>query len=139
MGTAKTMWMEHTELKRHVEAIASDVHNGLEQAYCNHCDEFHEGDFREDDTPCPNCDELMGLRLLGGHDYTQDALDIQYYLASDKTYLGARILVAFGGPNIWIDTKRGEVEGYWGAETARASFHDDPMGVADAISDIFHC
>ena len=139
MGTAKTMWMEHTELKRHVEAIASDIHNGLEQAYCDHCDEFHEGDFREDDTPCPNCDELMELRLLGGHDYTQDALDIEYYVASDKTYLGARILVAFGGPNIWIDTKRGEVEGYWGGETARASFHDDPMAVADAISDIFHC
>jgi len=128
-----------TELQRHVKIIANDIHNGVVKAYCSHCDEFREDDFEGDGTPCPDCGCMLKLELLSGFDYTQDALDIEYYVASDKTYLGARILVAFGGPNIWIDTKRGEVEGYWGGETARASFHDDPMAVADAISDIFHC
>ena len=36
-------------------------------------------------------------------DYLEDVLDINYYVDQKKEYLGARILVAFGGPNIWID------------------------------------
>ena len=129
----------NTQLQNHVKAIAADIHDGAGQPYCDHCDEFHAVDFEEDETPCPDCGEVMKFQTLSGYDYLEDALDIEYYVASDKTYLGARILVAFGGPNIWIDTKRGEVEGHWGGETARASFHDDPMGVADAISELFHC
>ena len=42
--------------------------------------------------------------LISGHDYLADALDINYVVSADAQYLGARILVAFGGPNIWIDT-----------------------------------
>jgi len=35
------------------------------------------------------------------------------------------LLVAFGGPNIWIDTRRGIVEGYWWQNSAFQSFDTD--------------
>ena len=70
--------------------------------------------------------------------YLNDVLDIQYTVSSDlKTMLGARLLVSYGGPNIWIDTMRGEVEGFWGSETATAKFYEDPMGVEMAASDLY--
>ena len=56
--------------------------------------------------------------LISGHDYLADALEINYVVSQDAQYLGARILVAFGGPNIWIDTRAGFVEGHWWGDSA---------------------
>ena len=126
--------MENHDLKNQVKSIADDMHNGAQAPFCFHC-----GEYRNDEIACHDCHEPLVEVMMDGFDYISDALDFEFILSSDKTLIGARILVAFGGPDIWIDTKRGEVKGYWGGETARASFHDDPMSVADAISEIFHC
>ena len=59
-------------------------------------------------------------------DFLEGVLDFEWIVASDKeTLLGARLLVAFGGPNIWIDTRKGLVEGYWWSDSAFASFDAD--------------
>jgi hypothetical protein len=71
-------------------------------------------------------------------DYLQDALDIEYIVNSRKEYLGARVLVAFGGPNIWVDTRTGKVEGHWWGDSAYASFTDG-IGLDDALSELFNC
>lgn len=71
-------------------------------------------------------------------DYLQDVLDIEYIVNSKKEYLGARILVAFGGPNIWVDTRKGIVEGYWWGDKATASFEDN-LGLDDALNELFNC
>jgi len=71
-------------------------------------------------------------------DYLQDVLDIQYIVSGKGEYLGARILVAFGGPNIWVDTQRNVVEGYWWGAYARASFNDY-MDLDDALSELWAC
>ena len=49
-----------------------------------------------------------------------DAYDIAYTIGSDGAYRGVRLMVACGGPNIYIDTIRGEVVGYWWTDTATA-------------------
>jgi len=41
------------------------------------------------------------------------------------------LLVAFGGPNIWIDTRRGIVEGYWWQNSAFQSFDTDTDNARD--------
>lgn len=41
-------------------------------------------------------------------------LDIRIYSNLDKEFLGARIAVALGGPNIYLDTMKGVIEGFWG-------------------------
>ncbi len=49
-------------------------------------------------------------------EYIYDVLDIKYILNRDKTLSGVRLLVAFGGPNIWIDTSDCTIRGYWGGQ-----------------------
>ena len=43
-------------------------------------------------------------------DYFKDCLDIDYLVDSKKEYKGVRILVAFGGPNIYVSTISCQVE-----------------------------
>lgn len=91
---------------------------------------------------CISNPDLMELNDDGDHvsafDYLQDALDIEYIVNSRGEYLGARVLVAFGGPNIWINTRTGIVEGSWWADRAEASFKDE-LGLDDALSELWAC
>ena len=70
--------------------------------------------------------------------WMEDVLDIQYIINQDKTYRGARILVAFGGPNIWVNTQSGQVEGYWWGDNAFAGFMDN-IGLDDYLEEMYSC
>ena len=104
--------MSH-DLKNHVYAIARRI---------------TEADFNDiyDD----------GEEAVSAFDYLQDALDIEYIVNSKGEYLGARVLVAFGGPKIWINTRTGTVEGAWWSDRAEASFEDN-IGLDDALSELW--
>lgn len=55
-------------------------------------------------------------KYLNGESETfplDDVLDINYILNSDFSYKGCRLLLTFGGPNIWLDTCKGQLELYW--------------------------
>jgi hypothetical protein len=71
------------------------------------------------------------------YDYLQDALDIEYIVNSKGEYLGARILVAFGGPNIWINTRTKQVEGYWWGDSCIMSYSNDEMGIDEAVGELW--
>lgn len=73
------------------------------------------------------------------YDYLQDVLDIEYIVNSKGEYLGARVLVAFGGPNIWINTRTKQVEGYWWGDSCIMSYSRDEMGIDDAIGELWNC
>jgi hypothetical protein len=68
--------------------------------------------------------------------YEHEALDVQYVINSDRSYRGAYILVAFGGPNIWINTVHGTVQGFWGNESVELSY-EDSMGLDDFMADMY--
>lgn len=112
---------DHDRLQRHVDSIAYDIDNPTEADWYKEWMENNE----EEGEP-------------SAFDYIQDALDIQYIVSHDKAYLGARILVAFGGPNIWIDTRTKTVEGYWWMQKAFADYWDDPMDLDDACAELYH-
>lgn len=58
-------------------------------------------------------------------DYLTGVFDTEYVFESDgETPKSGIILVASGGPNIWVDFRWNEVRGFWYGETARASFED---------------
>jgi hypothetical protein len=67
-------------------------------------------------------------------DYLQDVYDINYTINSQRDYLGARLLVAGGGPNIWVNTKSNCVEGYWGSDEVSV-YYIDNLGLDDALED----
>ena len=68
------------------------------------------------------------------YSYFADALDIEYTISGNMDFLGARIAVTLGGPNIYINTRTGYVEGYWGTDKAEAWI---PSEVCDEINTIF--
>lgn len=48
--------------------------------------------------------------------------------------MGVRIMIACGGPNIWVDTFEKTVHGYWGGDEAIAYLSDDCCA---KIEDVF--
>lgn len=68
------------------------------------------------------------------YDYFDDPLDFEYTIASNGEYLGVRVYVTLGGPNVWIDTRRGEIGGAWGTDRADRWL---PREICDEIDEIF--
>lgn len=73
------------------------------------------------------------------YEYLEDVLDIVYIVNKNGDYLGARILVAFGGPNIWINTRTKQVEGYWWGDSCVMSYSNDEMGIDEAVGELWAC
>ena len=108
------MRITNKDLKNHVLSIVADIENGMDS------------------------EENQGFNM-DGFEYLQDVLDIEWVLNSDKTYKGARVLVAFGGPNIWIDTIKKEVQGYWWGDSFISNYDHDEMGIDDALNELYNC
>lgn len=77
--------------------------------------------------------------MMDGFEYLSGALDIEYIVNSNREVLGARILVAFGGPNVWINTRTKQVEGYWWGDSCVMSYNTDSIGLDDAIESLWSC
>ena len=58
-------------------------------------------------------------------DWMEGTYDIRYYVDQGKRYLGAEILVAGGGPTVWVNIYTQQVEGYWGGDKVLAPFIDN--------------
>ena len=107
---------------------------------------------------CPECGEHAAITDCGngvyrmdccGHktefdpepyslwDWIGDALDIEYRAGADKQYRSARFLVAFGGPNIFVDTETKSVDLFWWNERASYPISDDVATELDYIADEF--
>jgi len=57
-------------------------------------------------------------------DAPYEAYDIKYTVNGDGTYLGVRIMLAGGGPNIYLDTYHEEIQGYWGGDSCKLIISD---------------
>jgi hypothetical protein len=69
-------------------------------------------------------------------DWMEGTYDIRYLVDRDKRYMGAEIMVAGGGPTIWVDTWRATVKGYWGADRVSEPFIDN-IGLDDYCEEIY--
>ena len=45
-----------------------------------------------------------------------DAYSVNYTYSQWGELMGVRVLLAGGGPNIWLDTEAREVQGFWGSD-----------------------
>ena len=72
---------------------------------------------------------------LGDNEY-----DIEYTIGGNKEYRSVRLMIACGGPNIYINTKSGDVELYWWGESARYPMSIDVVNMIDSTyEEIFTC
>ena len=119
------------EIARSVEAYA----NG-DMFRCPECGEHTNITKVEENTfKCECCgavNDIEDIEQLSLYDYFENLLDIDWVLNSDREYKACRILVAFGGPNIYIDTLSGYVELYWWNETAKYKLLSETI---DAINE----
>lgn len=57
--------------------------------------------------------------------YFEDTYNIDFIWRMGYGLMGVRIMVACGGPNIWVDTYEMTVHGYWGGDEAIAYLTND--------------
>lgn len=129
-----------TRIADEIEAYASG------NAYkCPHCGKVHDfSAFEETEHKdaegythytCPDCGEEIdeyALEAVGIYDYFSDVLDIDYRVNAQKEYVGARLWVTLGGPNICIDTEKSAVCLKWWGDTAERLID---VSTCDAIDD----
>jgi hypothetical protein len=116
---------QQSKIESHVQSIRADIESGITyEAAGIECPEEYGSDPAE---------------TITALDYLEGVLDIEYIVSRTGGYLGARVLVAYGGPNIWINTRTQEIEGYWWGDSARASYIGDAMGLDDALRELWEC
>ena len=73
-------------------------------------------------------------------DYFADMLDINYITDARKNYVACRILVAWGGPNIYVNTWDAKVELRWWTDRAEFWLSRETCNAIDEwAEDYFNC
>ena len=84
-------------------------------------------------------DEETGeKRQETAHDWMEGVYDIRYIVDREKCYYSAELLVAGGGPTIWVSLNEMEVQGYWGGDRVRVPFSDN-LGLDDYLEELYGC
>ena len=71
-------------------------------------------------------------------EWMEGVYDIRYIVDREKRYLGAELMVAGGGPNIWVNLDTKYVEGYWGSDKVLEPFIDN-IGLDDYCEEMYGC
>ena len=58
-------------------------------------------------------------------EWMEGVYDIEWITFQDGSFKGARLLVAGGGPTVWVNVKTDEVEGYWAGDHCTEPFQDN--------------
>ena len=58
-------------------------------------------------------------------EWMEGVYDIEWITFQDGSFKGARLLVAGGGPTVWVNVKTDEVEGYWAGDHCTQAFQDN--------------
>ena len=74
----------------------------------------------------------------GASEWMEGVYDIRYIVDREKKYLGCELMVAGGGPTIWVNTWTKEVEGSWGADRCTHHFRDE-IGLDDYNEEMYNC
>ena len=70
--------------------------------------------------------------------WMEDVYNVRYIVDHEKKYLGAMLMVAGGGPTIWVNTWTKEVEGYWAGDKCTHHFQDN-IGLDDYNEEMYNC
>ena len=88
-----------------------------------------------------NC-KSIAMNITNGKEdaskWMEGVYDIRYLVDREKRYLGAMLMVAGGGPTIWVNTWTKEVEGYWAGDKCTHHFQDN-IGLDDYNEEMYNC
>ena len=83
-------------------------------------------------------DESDAWEPVSMYDYFENALDIDYIVSSSKEYKACRIMIAFGGPNIYVNTWERKVELYWWNESGSFYLSGDACNAIDECMEEYY-
>ena len=72
------------------------------------------------------------------HKWMEDVYDIEWITHNDHTYKAARLLVAGGGPTVWVNLLGNTVDGYWWGDHCKHGFVDN-IGLDDYLEEMHGC
>ena len=78
------------------------------------------------------------IEVCPASDFMEGVYDIEWITYNDKSYKAARLLVAGGGPNIWVNLQTNTVDGYWGCDKVTWGFVDN-IGLDDYLEELHAC
>ena len=67
--------------------------------------------------------------------FMEGVYDIEWITHRDHSYKAARLMVAGGGPNIWVNLQDMTVDGYWGCDKVTWGFIDN-IGLDDYLEEL---
>lgn len=67
------------------------------------------------------------------YDYFEDVLSVEYTISGRGDFLGGRVAITLGGPNVWLNSRFGIIEGFWGSDSFSWSL---PIEVAAELENI---
>jgi len=70
--------------------------------------------------------------------FMEGVYNIEWITHLDHSYKAARLMVAGGGPNIWVNLQDMNVEGYWGSDRVIEPFIDN-LGLDDYCEETHSC
>lgn len=74
------------------------------------------------------------------YSYFEDVLDYEYIIGARHDFRGVKVWLTLGGPNIWLDTQTGYIEGRWGTANVAIPISDDICEEINCIfEDIYSC
>lgn len=132
------------ENRDHCKRIAEDLEKYVDGVMytCPDCGEVIEmPESVGDKFKCPCCglvEDVNEYNQLSIYDYFIDVYDIEYRIGSDRELRSVQIMVACGGPNIYIDTASRAVELYWWTERASYSLLSDTVDAVNAWAEEYY-
>ena len=69
-------------------------------------------------------------------EWMEGVYDIRYIVDREKRYFSAELMVAGGGPTVWVNLNTMEVEGYWWGDKVQEPFIDN-LGLDDYCEDMY--
>ena len=87
---------------------------------------------------CKNIAEDITAGKEDVHEWMNDVYDIEWITHNDHSYKAARLMVAGGGPNIWVNLQTNTVDGYWGCDKVEHGFIDN-IGLDDYLEELHGC
>lgn len=134
----------------HCKSIALEIERIQEMSTytCPECGEmihWDDNQYNADEATytCPHCGKTFEEHLLESfslYDYFSDVYDIEYSIGGDKEYRSVRLMVACGGPNIYIDTGRKVVSLHWWTEHEEYPLSYDACNAIDEIfEEVYNC
>ena len=127
---------QNHENREHCKRIADNIDdyaNGR-VVKCPECGELITVDDDITHYRCPGCgytDDIRDYDAQTIYDYFNDCLDTEYRCDGHKEYRSVQVMVAWGGPNIYIDTGSCNVKLYWGGEQETWPLSSEAIAAVD--------